>query len=545
MLPIMDPAALNKMLEGRVKDLASERRGSSKADVEARTALVLKALGLLPIPPRSDLRANVTGTVTGEGFRIEKLRYESRPGLLVTAHLYVPHGQGPWPLVVSAHGTWKGKKSAPVSQARGISFALRGLATLIVDAPGNFGEDLSVDERGQIGAPADPPLLMGAPWIGQYAWDLVRGVDVCLGRADIDPARIGATGEGDGGIATLMAFVIEPRFSCAALACTANSMEQGSLESMAQLGIPGLVLAGDFSDILAIRSPSPVLLMAAHEDDRFDFEDVKKTSEKLSRGQKNIRFAVFEGGHDYNRRMREVAAAFLSEHLAGLPHRDYLPELRPLTDGSQIPYVAGTAPRDDPQLFVTDTLARQSITFQDVLRANMADSHPEPIHPDDRLAPWLKYSNLTKVETAPTLGLHDANILNPRTIPSISLPYELVDSRMAALAGLSLPEFFAQVLHLTLAGRPETWEAQALAGDGLSAMIASVKTLVKSASHETITTKIIAEGPIASLTAMFLRLYRPQLQIETSHTWTGWSDLQTTPVVQLLQPQARYLEWPF
>jgi dienelactone hydrolase len=539
----MDPATLNKMLEGRVKDLASIRRGHSKEDLAARTQHVLKAIGLYPIPPRTDLKAQVTAVIQREGYRIEKLRFDSRPGLICTAHLYLPEGQGSWPLVVSSHGTWKGKKAAPVSQARGISFALRGFATVIVDAPGNFGEDLSVDERGLIGAPGDPALIMGAPWIGQYAWDLIRAVDVCLGRTDIDPAKVAVTGEGDGGLSAAFAFIAEPRFLSAALVCTVPSMEQYSLESMAQLGIAGLALAGDFSDMLAIRLPAPVMLLAASHDDRYNPEDVKKTAEKLG---KTIRFEQFEGGHDYNRRMREAVAAFFTEHLLGQSPRAYMAELRPLTDGAQNPYPAGTVPQDDPELFVTDWQSRQTITFEDVLNANLAEPYPEPMHPTDRLAPWLKYAPLGKLDSTKTIGIHDSpTVLTPKASPSIGLPYELVDLRLAAMAGLSLPEFFAQVLHLGLPGKPETWEAQALGGDGLSAMIASLKTIMQSASPDTIPTLIVAEGPVASLTAMFLRLYRPSLQIETTHSWTGWSDLLNTPVVQLIQPQARYLEWPF
>lgn len=542
----MDPVALNKMLEGRVKDLASMRRGSGKEDLEARKQHVLKALGLFPLPPRPDLNARVTGTITREGYRIEKLRYESRPGLLVTAHLYLPDGRGPWPLVVSAHGTWKGKKAAPVVQARGVAFALQGMATLVVDAPGNFGEDLSVDERGLIGAPGDPALIMGAPWVGQYAWDLIRAVDACLGRTDIEPARIAVTGEGDGGIAAAMAFAVEPHFACAALVCSVPTLEQKSLESMAQLGIPGLALAGDFSDILTLRAPASTMLLAASNDDRFDGQDVARTAEKLAKANRNTRFERFEGGHDYNRRMREAVAAFFAEHLLGQSPRGYLPELRPLTDGAQNPYPAGTVPQDDPELFVTDWQSRQTLSFQDVLKQNMAEPHPEPLHIEDRVAPWIKYGNPGRLDTAITLGIHDMpSIPSPKTVPSIGLPYELIDARLATMSGLSVAEFLAQVLHLGLPGRPETWEAQAITGDGLSAMIASVKTLMKSASPETVPTKIVAEGPVASLTAMFLRLYRPLLEIETTHSWSGWMDLLNVPVKQLIQPQARYLDWPF
>ena len=244
--------------------------------------------------------------------------------------------------------------------------------------------------------------------------------------------------------------------------------------------------------------------------------------------------------------MRETAVAFFAEHLLGQAERAYIPEPRPLTDGAQNPYAAGTVPQDDPELLVTDWQNRQTLTFLDLLKQNLSEPHPEPMHAEDRLAPWLKYGHIGRIQTAGMLGLHDSPTVSaPKTSLSISLPYDLVDMRLAIMAGLSLPEFFAQVLHLVLPGRPESWEASAITGDGLSAMIASVKTLVKSASFDPAPTKIVAEGPFASLTAMFLKLYRPALEIETSHTWSSWSDLLNTPVTQLIQPQARYLDWPF
>jgi hypothetical protein len=162
------------------------------------------------------------------------------------------------------------------------------------------------------------------------------------------------------------------------------------------------------------------------------------------------------------------------------------------------------------------------------------------------LAPWPKYGALPKLENAVTLGLHDeTGSPTPRTAPSIGLPVEFIDGRIAVLAGLSVPEFFAQVLHLALPGKPEGWESQAISGDGLSAMIASVKTLMQSAAPETVATHIVASGPVASLTAMFLKLYRPSLTIDTSHSWSSWLDLLSANEPLLLQPMARYMEWPF
>src|SRR5207244_2205921 len=47
-------------------------------------------LGLSPLPKRTPLRARVTGIVPRPGYRIEKLVFQSLPGLYVTGNLYVP-----------------------------------------------------------------------------------------------------------------------------------------------------------------------------------------------------------------------------------------------------------------------------------------------------------------------------------------------------------------------------------------------------------------------------------------------------------------------
>lgn len=45
-----------------------------------------------PFPEKTPLRVQITGTVDRESYRIEKILFESRPGLLVTGNLYLPKG---------------------------------------------------------------------------------------------------------------------------------------------------------------------------------------------------------------------------------------------------------------------------------------------------------------------------------------------------------------------------------------------------------------------------------------------------------------------
>src|SRR6266567_67239 len=50
----------------------------------------LDMLGLWPLPEKTPLKATVTGTVERGEVIIEKLHYQSRPGLYVTGNLYRP-----------------------------------------------------------------------------------------------------------------------------------------------------------------------------------------------------------------------------------------------------------------------------------------------------------------------------------------------------------------------------------------------------------------------------------------------------------------------
>src|SRR5438046_92247 len=48
----------------------------------------LEMVGLWPLPPRTDLRPVIAGKVEADNFTIEKLHFQSSPGLYVTANLY-------------------------------------------------------------------------------------------------------------------------------------------------------------------------------------------------------------------------------------------------------------------------------------------------------------------------------------------------------------------------------------------------------------------------------------------------------------------------
>ena len=87
----------------------------------------------LPWPPA--LRPRVVGTLPRDGYRIEKIVYQSLPGMQVPAHLYVPDGlDRPAPAVLFYPGHWwADSKARPDFQAFCINMARLGFVVLSFD----------------------------------------------------------------------------------------------------------------------------------------------------------------------------------------------------------------------------------------------------------------------------------------------------------------------------------------------------------------------------------------------------------------------------
>src|SRR5688572_14836999 len=61
---------------------------------------LLEMLGLDPLPARTPLKAEITGKLDREGYRVEKLVFQSMPGLYVTGNFYVPKNAKALPTIL-------------------------------------------------------------------------------------------------------------------------------------------------------------------------------------------------------------------------------------------------------------------------------------------------------------------------------------------------------------------------------------------------------------------------------------------------------------
>ncbi|MEI7684479.1 MAG: hypothetical protein WCL32_05590 [Planctomycetota bacterium] len=183
-------------------------------------------------PPSGPPKVHVTNVLKGDGYNIENLVYESRPGLWVTGNLYVPAMPGKsMPGILIAHAHHNGKSEAEL-QAMGMIWARAGCQVLIIDQVG-YGERRSHPFK----TAADYPQpyktsrqdyyfrydtgiqlqLLGDSLMGWFAGDLMRGVDLLLAREGTDPKRIIILGAvAGGGDPAGVTAALDPRITCAA-----------------------------------------------------------------------------------------------------------------------------------------------------------------------------------------------------------------------------------------------------------------------------------------------------------------------------------------
>lgn len=197
---------------------------------DGRVKNLREALGRWPAPPKK-IRHRVTGSVVGDGYVVDNIVFESRPGLWVTANLYRP-SERPASLagILISHSHHAPKHQREL-QDMGATWARGGCYVLVCDHLGH-------GERGQHGlvTAADYPeafrvgrqdyyfrydssvqlYLAGDTLMGWMAWDLMRGVDLLLTQPNIDARRILALGGvAGGGDPCAVAAALDERIACA------------------------------------------------------------------------------------------------------------------------------------------------------------------------------------------------------------------------------------------------------------------------------------------------------------------------------------------
>jgi dienelactone hydrolase len=263
--------------------------------VESVRERIRKCFG--PEPERTPLNPRITGVLERDGYRIEKVIFDSRPGFPVTANLYIPTGRDePLPGVVGTCGHSGNGKAAEAYQSFSQGLARLGYVCLIYDPIGQGERYQYVDDdylKPRRGGPVAEHLYAGNQQflVGEFfgawrAWDGIRALDYLLTREEVDPNRVGVTGNSGGGTMTTWLCGVESRWSMAAPSCFVTTfrrnMENELPADTEQCPPRALALGLDHADFLAAMAPKPVIILAK-ERDFFDARGGEEAYRRLKR----------------------------------------------------------------------------------------------------------------------------------------------------------------------------------------------------------------------------------------------------------------------
>jgi len=291
---------------------------------------LLEMLGLDPLPKKTPLQAAVTGKVDHEQFTVEKLHYQSRPGLYVTGNLYVPKnldGKAPAILYVCGHGRVKkngvsyGNKTH--YQHHGAWFARHGYVCLTIDTL-QLGEIEGI-HHGTYSHGMWWWIARGYTPAGVEAWNCVRALDYLQSREEVDPERIGVTGRSGGGAYSWWIAAIDERIKAAVPVAGITDLENhvvdGCVEGHCDCMFMVNTYRWDYPMVAALVAPRPLLISNTDRDGIFPLDGVVRTYFKVREiyelyGElNNVALHITAGPHQDTQELRVHAFRWLNEHL--------------------------------------------------------------------------------------------------------------------------------------------------------------------------------------------------------------------------------------
>jgi dienelactone hydrolase len=287
---------------------------------------LMRSFGRMP-ELHCPLEPDVLGTLFREGYAIERLTFQSRPGVRVTANLFRPEpARERFPAVVSVHGHWPWARMDRHVQLRCIGLAKLGYVVLCLDA---FGAGERAIEPGPgtyhgalVGASLWP---VGTPLLGLQVYDNRRAVDYLISRSDVDPGKLAITGESGGGNQTLYAGATDDRLAAVIPVCGIGTYESYLTAAccVCEVNTGGAAYATT-GDLLALIAPRALLVISATRDAlQFSVGEAAKSVAharerfRLLRQEVKIRHVAVESGHDYNKVMRELMYGWVEKWLGG------------------------------------------------------------------------------------------------------------------------------------------------------------------------------------------------------------------------------------
>lgn len=310
----------------------------SKEDWQQHREILREQLReMLAIPPNnarnSDLAPTVFETLETDKILVDKLTFQSSPGLYVTANLYRPRNiQEPLPAIVyvCGHAQVKEKEVSLGNkthyQHHPAWFAENGYIALAIDTI-QLGEIEGIHHGLYRFQRWDWPSRGYTP-AGVEAWNASRAIDYLVSRDDVDPSKLGITGRSGGGATSWFAAAIDPRIQVVIPVAGITDLRdhvidqcvRGHCDCMFFLNRYGW----DYNTLASLVHPRALLIGNTDEDPIFPLDGVFRIQQQIRHiyqlEEKNhLGIHWTSGGHQDTQELQLGAFVWFDKHLKQQP----------------------------------------------------------------------------------------------------------------------------------------------------------------------------------------------------------------------------------
>jgi cephalosporin-C deacetylase-like acetyl esterase len=318
--------------EQRDAEIAAIRTPQQLETWQKKTrARLLELLGGLP--ERTPLNARLMGKLERDGYRVEKIVYESQPRLYVTANLYLPAWKPAGtksPAFLAPVGHWPEGKTFEDYQRLGMEMARHGYLVFVYDPIGQgerleYFDPITGQDRGGGSGTTSHTLiahqcfLVGDSLTKHFIWDGMRAIDYLLTRPEVDPHRIGSIGGSGGGTLTRFITAVDERVQISVPVVSAASKGGVGGSSDGEQNVPGHVVGRVWSrDHWWLVPPRPLLNLNASEDKSYQtavasLEELRQAYRILGKEGDAVVLEA-QGRHGIIDEMRRAAYQFIDHY---------------------------------------------------------------------------------------------------------------------------------------------------------------------------------------------------------------------------------------
>lgn len=277
------------------------------------------AAGLYPWPEKTEMQVIREDVGTYDGYKIQKIMFETYPGLWSTGNLYLPDPMPEKaPAILNLIGHWGDQRLTRQEDAdypqQLANFAKMGFICLVTDMIGMVDSRQVSHSYGQ----DDRQQLWLSNGLGIQLWNNIRAMDLLCSMPEVDAENIGVTGASGGGTQTLLLSLLDERVKAAAPINMMSLHYQGGCQCE---HAAGLRRHTNNIEMCAMLAPRALFLAGSTGDWTNDLEkaDLPAVLESYRQyGAENMVEHFYQNaGHQYNAKTRHEVYNFFARHLMG------------------------------------------------------------------------------------------------------------------------------------------------------------------------------------------------------------------------------------